>query len=314
MGLNTIRILLFLSFFSTFEVVSQTGGLRIQIYDSDLWGTPCLQLTVHNQSDTIYAQTLSYEDEILLDSVAIGNYTITYRNCHTDSEHFFQSITKDVEIKTSQLAKVYFTVSQTIRYSDLEPFSGNEIVTERMESQLEFSYFDYRWNPDGNNPKFNFGLGIAGYYWNSFSKHFGVLAGSGIRYMYAPLREDSLANSIYQEDIHSNYYSYLSAQFDGKIRFSSLNQQSATIKAHAFMIDLGVMYNLPLYFKKVTRFNLHDKMVQSFIHQYTDARIYLNAGFTNIQLFVSYRPFDFIRGDLQEMPRLNTGIRFKFNY
>ena len=311
---NKLIFLFFLSLFITSKVFSQSDNLRIIIHHQIHEETPCFVLTIYNKSDTVYARTITDEYEVSIDSLASGKYSINLKNCGSESDDLIQSITQNVEIKPFQIVELVFDFYRYINYIEVDTISSNEIIKSRAESQFTLSYFDYRWKPDGIDPKFNLGVGWAGYHWSSFSKHFGFLVGGGASYMFAPLRIEPNSASIYQEEVKSNYYSYLSGQFDMKFRFSSLNQQSKYIKGHSVFFDIGVLYNLPLYFKKVTRFNIRDKMINSFIHQYTDARAYVNIGFTNVQFFVSYRPFDFIRGDYQELPRYNAGIKININY
>lgn len=299
---------------SAFNSFGQSNILRIEIYHDFYYETPCLQLTIVNNRDTVYSQIISDEYEVLIDSLEIGRYSVNLTNCGPESDEFIQSVTKIVEIKPFQVARIDFDLSQNVWYTDVDAVTLNEIIRSRSELQFNVSYFDFRWNPDGNNPKFNLGIGYSGYHWNSFSKHFGFLVGGGIGYSFAPLRIDSSSTTIYQEDVKSNYYSYINAHFDMKFRFSTSNQQSVNISGHSIFIDVGLQYNLPLYFKRVTRFNVHDKVVNSFIHQYLDFRAYVNVGVTNVQIFASYRPFDFIRGSYPELPRYDAGIKFNMNY
>lgn len=294
--------------------VNSEANLKIYIDHNIYTDTPCFQLTISGIGDTIYRQTLVDQEEITLDSLGIGFYSVTLTNCGTVSDEVTQSITKNVEIKAHQLAELDFNFTEFVTYIELDTISLSEIVKSRVETQLELSYFDYRWNPEGNNPKFTVGAAWSGYYWNCFSKHFGYLIGGGMGYSFASLNIDSTVNSLYQKDVKFNYYSYLSGQFDVKFRISSHNQRKRITNGQPVLLDIGLLYNFPFYFKKVTRFNVQDKLVSGFIHQYTDARVYVNIGFTYVQLFFSYRPFDFILGDFQELPRYNAGLKFTVNF
>ena len=307
-----IVILFFLSLFMTFKVCSQSDNLKISIYH-DIEENPCFQLTVYYMGTNVHSQTISDETEISICIKTKGRYSVTLTNCGLESDEVVESMTRIVEIKPFQMTRIGFDLTQYVRYNEIDSITSKEIIKSREEAQLALSYFDYRWNPEGNNPKYTLGIGVSGYHWNSFSKHFGFLIGGGMGFMYAPLRADSSA--IYQgKEMKSNYYNYFNAQFDIKFRFSTLNQQSLVIKDHAVFIDIGALYNFPLYFKKTTRFGSNNKLVNSFIHQYSDVRVYVNIGFKNVQFFASYRPFDFIRGDFQELPRYNTGIKFNISY
>ena len=98
-----------------------------------------------------------------------------------------------------------------------------------------------------------------------------------------------------------------------KFRFSTLNQQAKDISTKNIFFDIGAIYNFPIYFKQIIRFDNNTKLVNSFIHQYTDVRLYSNIGYKSGQLFMEYRPLNFIIGSLPEMPKYNIGLKFLIN-
>lgn len=315
MPTKKITFFLFFSLITAFQSIGQTGRLRIDVYNYALFDETCYQLTVITENDTVHSQTItSEEDETIIDSLPDGNYLVNVNYCDEPSDNVVQSITRTVEIKNAQIATLNFDFSQNVRYTDIDTTTSLEIITSRMELQLGLSYFDFRWNPDGNDPKFTAGIDYTIYSWITFSKHFGFLIGAGGEYQFAPLQLNSDENALYPDEIKSQYYNYFNAKYDMKFRFSTLNQQRADIPAHSVFIDVGAVYNLPLYFKRTTRFSIQDKMVNSFIHRYSDLRFYVNVGFTNVQLFASYRPFDMVRGDLPELPKYNAGVKLNFNF
>jgi len=293
---------------------AQSDNLIINIEQNVNVDSPCYRVTVYDQNDTIYSKTISDEYELTVSNLAIGTYSVNLTNCGTPTDEATESVTKIIEIKECQITYVTFDLYEYVDYTKLDSMCEAEPIKSHTELQFNASYFDYRWNPDGNNPKYTVGFGYSGYHWASFSKHFGTLIGGGIGYMYAPLRIDSLSTITYNKPIKTNYYSYLNGQIDVKFRFTTANQQLKTIKPNSIFVDLGVLYNLPLYFKKITRFDYQEKMVNSFIHQYSDASIYVNIGSANAQVYVAYRPFDFIKGNLQELPKFNLGIKIITNY
>jgi hypothetical protein len=293
---------------------AQSDNLIINIEQNVNVDSPCYRVTVYDQNDTIYSKTISDEYELTVSNLAIGTYSVNLTNCGTPTDEATESVTKIIEIKECQITYVTFDLYEYVDYTKLDSMCEAEPIKSHTELQFNASYFDYRWNPDGNNPKYTLGFGYSGYHWASFSKHFGTLIGGGIGYMYAPLRIDSLSTTTYNKPIKTNYYSYLNGQFDVKFRFTTTNQQLKTIKPNSIFVDLGVLYNLPLYFKKITRFDYQEKMVNSFIHQYSDASIYVNIGSANMQVYFAYRPFDFIKGNLTELPKFNLGIKIITNY
>lgn len=306
---------LFISLLASTSIsFSQTENLFIYINQNVNIESQCYTVFVFNENDTIYQDTIYDEYELNVNDISFGTYSVKLQNCGTISDKTTESITKIIEIKECQLTQVTFDLEEYVDYSLLDTMCDTEPIKSHTELQFNASYFDYRWNPDGNNPKYTTGIGYSAYHWSSFSKHFGALIGGGVGYLYAPLRVDSLSTNTYNKPIKTNYYSYLNGQFDVKFRFTTTNQQVETIKPSSIFVDLGVLYNLPLYFKKITRFDYQEKMVTSFIHQYADASMYVNIGSANAQVYVSYRPFDFIKGNLQELPKFNLGIKIITNY
>lgn len=314
MDFHKIAVLAFLLFILPFKSFSQTGKLRISIYHDSYYETPCFYLTVTKESDTIHSETILCEDEIVIDSLFAGEYKVKVQNCREKSDEVVQSMTQIVEVKQSQMAESTFEMFQYISYYDIDPITSEEIVLSRTEIQVAVFYFDYKWSPDGNNPKFNYGANFSQYYWDSSNKHVGFLAGGGFGFNIAPLRSDSSFSAQFQEEIKHQYYNYWYGQFDVKIRFTSFNQQNATAKPLGLVLDIGALYNLPIFFKRVSRFDLSDKVQNSFIHQYSDVRLYANFGIRNFKIYGSYRPFDFVKGDLPELPQYNAGVKFSFDF
>jgi len=296
------------------DAFAQTGKLHVYINDGYI-ESDCLELTLKREQDTFYLQTITNSDifeesEIEIDSLDPGMYLLSLVNCGSVSDEQFHSATTYVEIKSGKIAHRNFYMDLTVRYTDVDQETDQEIIEARTEFQMEYSYFDFRWNPEGNDPKFNFGMAGSGYSWICFSKHVGFLIGGGFGWNFAQLQIDEQSEAIYPDEIKSNYYNYFYLDYDIKFRFSLFNQQSPDLSGTNVFLDLGAQYNFPLYFKRVTRFNIQDKLVNGFIHRYSDLRLYANFGITNFQVFASYRPFDFINKDLPQFPKYNVGVKF----
>lgn len=312
------HILPILLFFLSSSLYAQQGGIIVDIEAYTYGLDNCYHLTLFQGSDTVYFERITNEEKlygegIIVDSLEVGNYLVSLESCGEPNDELFQSAAASVTVRENQYVTVYFSMNHYPVYSDIDEETREEIVKERMEFQSEYSYFDFRWNPDGNNPKFNFGIAGAGYTWISFSKHVGFLLGGGFGWNLAQLQIDEQIDAAYPGDVKSNYYNYFYGKYDMKLRFSLLNQQKSDLDAHNIFLDVGAAYQLPLYFKRVTRFNVNDKLVNSFIHRFNDVRLYANFGVTNFQVFASYRPFDFIKGDLPQFPRYDLGVRFNFH-
>ena len=299
--------------------LSQEGIISVEVYGLTYSEADCFEIAVIKEDDTFYYEILLNEDQldgeqILIDSLSTGMYYINLISCGEPTDELYQSATSYVEVLDNEIVHVSFYMDQNITYTKIDPITLDEIIEFRREVQGEYSYFDFRWNPDGNDPKFNIGIASSGYAWFSFSKHFGFLVGGGLGWNFAQLQVDQQNSANYPDEVKSNYYNYFYASYDMKFRLSTLNQQSADLKRHNIFLDLGAVYHLPLYFKRVTRFNLKDKLVNSFIHRYSDVRLYANFGITNFQVFASYRPFDFINANLPQFPKYNVGVKFNLPY
>lgn len=310
----TLLIALLFSYYSW----SQYGGILVNIDAYSYGEASCYHLTVSQGKDTVYFKKITDADEfdfneIQIDSLEVGSYFVSLENCGIPKTDLIESTKMMVEVEENKFTHVFFDMNHYPTYSQIDEETRDEIVESRMEYEFEYSYFDFRWNPDGNNPKFNLGFGGSFYTWQSFSKHVGFLVGGGYGWNLAQLQIDEDTEAIYPGEVKSNYYNYIYGKFDMKLRFSTLNQQKSELDGHNVFLDLGAQYNLPVYFKRVTRFDVHDKLVNSFIHRFSDVRFYANLGFTNFQLFASYRPFDFINKELPQFPRYDVGVKFNIH-
>lgn len=73
-------------------------------------------------------------------------------------------------------------------------------------------------------------------------------------------------------------------------------------------LDLGVSYKLPMYFRKnvaVEGFRYSEK----WLHRFNEMVAYMRLGLTNnVALNVSYRPFNSLKNDLPDLPKLQFGL------
>lgn len=317
---RTLISILFLafSFLAHYSFSQEEGLIRVRIEGAVYSEGDCFQVSITQGTDTIHVQTITDEyflegEGFLIDSLPTGHYFVNVLNCGDPTDELFYSATSVAEVKEYEIVEVDFYMYQYNTYTNVNVETREEIVEVRGEFQAEYSYFDFRWNPDGNDPKWNLGIASSGYAWLSFSEHVGFLVGGGLGWNFAQLQIDQQTSADYPDEVKSNYYNYFYASYDMKLRLSTLNQQSADLKGHNIFLDIGAAYNLPLYFKRVTRFNIQDKLVNSFIHRFSDLRLYANFGVTNFQVFASYRPFNFINEDLPQFPRYNLGIKFNIH-
>lgn len=79
------------------------------------------------------------------------------------------------------------------------------------------------------------------------------------------------------------------------------------------MVDIGVQYRLPIYFRKNIAWS-EGIITEKWLHKFNELVVYTRIGISNgAALNVSYRPFNSIKNNLPELPKLQFGISFLFD-
>ena len=290
--------------------IAQTSKLTVEFTAPETEDAPsCYDVFIYSKQDTLFASQKNDFEAIHLEALAKGTYFIEVEACENDVNEFQYRYFQAVWIQDQALTTL--TVPLGFEQNDLDE-SGEAIEQkDRMESQFAIGYFDEKWSPEKNTTKYAFSLEQSIYYWNAFSKHVGFLIGGGYHYAYAPIRIQQ--DSIYPDPIKFKHYHYFSGNLDLKLRFSSKNQQLVDLSASQLFFDIGLKYQLPIYFREITRFDAKTKLVKGYLHQFTDVRAYVNVGTSHVQVFAEYRPLSFVLGSYTELPKFNAGIKFLFH-
>jgi len=103
---------------------------------------------------------------------------------------------------------------------------------------------------------------------------------------------------------------YLDGHLEMKFRISSGNQQASTNISSKLTLDIGALYNAPIIFKHIVRYDNNKKIINNGLHQFTDFRAFVNFGYSEVLVYCEYRLFDFIIGNYPELPKYSRGLKF----
>lgn len=284
---------------------AQTSTLKIEI---NLWGNPeskDFNLYLLRGTDTVYSKTaIPEDDEIGLDSLQGGDYTaFLYEenvNGYVMKKHFTIEEGKHVSLVIAYRADDYTSDAE----DDSDP-------VQKTEFQLGLGYFHSPWEDRNAMLRGNFYANYTVSAWLAFSKHVGLLMGSGFGASQHYFHKDAgLFENIPFQKVFERYAS-LTMNYELKMRFSTGDQKSKEMNSQKFFVDLGANYNLPIVFNHTAMYRGSKKLVERDIHNFTDFRAFVNIGFAPVTVFLEYRLSNFIKKDMYpQVSRFNAGVKF----
>lgn len=300
--------LLFFFLLLIFTGFSQNSKLEIILNIKDY--TADLDISVRKGNSTIYFEKhSSYNsfESIIIDSLIAEEYIIeAFDNNSTSGVPYF---TKTVTLEAYSTTKINLDISFYEEIFDLDTTTREEISNEKMEMQINGSYMRNGWLNPTSIFQTSYSFGFTQFVWHPINKHIGLLAGSGLSISQYYFNKDTSNYPTIPYKKYYENYTYLALNMDLKFRLSTGNQQKTDYYTSKFLIDIGALYNLPVVFKNIARYEGGNKMTTSFIHQFTDARAYINIGYVPVLFFVEYRLFNFIMGNYTEIEKIRVGIK-----
>ena len=272
------------------------------LHDTD----SCYTVIVNRSIDTVYYEGFQQSKLVELDSLQSDIYKITIFNNKAQSEPI---ITKYISLlpNVSKTINIDLSIEETIEKFDT--VSRYTIRKQKNEGQLSIGYFNNDWVNKISPIKNNFSLGLTVYYWSAFSKHFGILGGYGLGISQHYFVKDTMFANSPQFQKKFERYTNFKLNCEIKFRISSGNQQLDGTLTSKVIIDIGAGYYLPIAFRKVINYSENTKVINKYIHQFTDFRAFINFGFVPITFFCEYRLSDFLIGNYPELPKYDVGIR-----
>jgi hypothetical protein len=266
-------------------------------YDNDY------RVIVQRTTDTIVDARMDYDYDEMIDSLQPGNYNLSV---YSEFEGQHREFTRDFVLQADSITKLNISF-----YDDETVISVHDDLysCEHVDFVASLGYFNNKWLEDKPAVTSCISAGFSGGHWWAFSPHAGFVLGGGLGFTHGSIAKDTTFADLPGWNKRYEYYNYLDAHLDVKFRFSAGNQQLNEFNPAKWMIDLGASYYFPIAFKHITRFTGNQKLTGSFIHQYTDCRLFVNFGYAPALFFVEYRLFDFILGNYPELPTWNFGFR-----
>lgn len=274
---------------------SQTGALKI-----DFSVNPQVNVGyVIFHSDTVATKYVeNFDDTLERKRLMPGDYSLIVRD--TIHRTF---LTHEFKIVNDSTTVIHVSPYINVRYTILD--EADTIALVKYDVKTGFIYTDNSWFDEASPVKDHFSLFVMQGGVASFSKHAAITGGGYYALSHSYFAKDSSLLSL--TDRKYERYSYLMAGPYLAVRFTSHNIRKTASKG--FLLDLGINYNFPVYFRHVAGYTGNAKMVHGNIHKFTDFRAFAHFGYYPIQLVFEYRPFDFIMGNYPQLPKYFVGIQ-----
>lgn len=235
-----------------------------------------------------------------LDSLPAGNYTLRMT---ADSMHlasFYQ-----VKLDSGNVYSYNIHVSKTRERRSVRDSSSSS--PEKMEVSLNMLYGHNRGQE--NMPR-NFNELYSGefaYNWYTALSRFYTIGGKmGLQYAKAPFYNDT--SRYLGERTLEKFYSSLIITMGYMNRFTFYNNKLP--HREGLKLDVGINYNLPLFFKEVLRVNDDTRLVTRYIHRFNDVSAMVRLAYKYVGVQADYHPFAYLRSAYIEAPKLRVGVVF----
>lgn len=287
---------------------SQSGALKVEILELGLGDSSryLLLMVRAEKSDTVLREVISHSYSRRIPDLQTGQYELQLFSLAKQSE---RRLFKTLDIKKDSLLQVTLAVSVVENYVEVYQEIDSTRILSKYEPEMHFAYTSNTWMNSDPAVPYAFSIAMGGYHWQPWSKHVGGMIGGGWGFSHAQIASDT-SFSMFNKIRKINEYShYVYGQLDVRLRLTADNQKTMINGSQKLMADVGICYNLPLYYRQITRYPGDNKLVKNRLHQFTDARAYVNIGFSQVLFFVEYRLSDFVMGANPEIPRYMAGIR-----
>lgn len=300
-----LSVVVFLLFLSSFVAGQNKGFVDINVTGSGDYtykGKTIIYKLLKN--DTIFRTIgnleMDYRWEI--DSLPIGVYTLkiiadsldfaTFNNIKVDSikvnvydfildNHSYAAYNRSINDTTKAIQKVEVS---------LNTLYGNNTWHETVHKNYNELY--------SGEFAFNFYTPVAKYY----------SIGCKIGGQYAKTGFYNDTSRYLGNRTLGKYYSSLIISGGMINRFTFYNNK--LLHKDGLKLDLGIIYNFPLFFKDIVRADDNTKIITRYIHRYNDFSAILRLSYKYIGIQAEYRIFNFLKSRYTETPAVRAGIVF----
>ncbi len=309
--MSRILTTLLLLFSST--VFGQLAQLKVEMYDP--YDDSCYQWTVFNAADTVVKKETfvfvdSYTYTFKKKNLVPGTYTISVYNCNSPGTIIFS---RTIKLFPNQQTRLSFDVA-SLSEDHYEIDTIGQRVPQKApedaeELQFNLSYLKSNWINTPSVIQSSYAFGFSMFSIPARGRHVGFLLGGGLGFSQHFFSKDTSFMSVSSLKKRSENYTYFNGHIEAKLRLSQQNQKLDEIITKKLVMDVGVLYNLPVLFKHYTYYEDNKKITNSRLHQYTDARAFVNIGWRYVAIYGEYRLFNFIIGKYPELPVYTIGLK-----
>jgi len=278
-----------------------TGSLTCNIKFNQFSGCGTSNLVMTSKKDTL--RFLRVQGTDTLTGIPAGTYRALFYDC--DSTHQYSQKIEIIENQTRQFNFLNNANMNTYNYNynsyNYDYYNDSNYVNNTsawLNHGLQFGRgLDYEKKSIKVESNYSFQYSVGMDY---------LILGTplilgfdiGLRYEQSNFEKTDFVDTTvsYEKYRFSNYS--LSASF----------LTSVYAKGKKF-IDIGVMYNMPLY-SRIIAVNGNQKISTKDIHNYKDFRFVAHVGYYWGFLFGEFRPDIIIKSPYEDAPKLTLGIRF----
>lgn len=303
---NIKKLILILCLAFSSAINSQNARLRLTInnYSSD--DSTCVRLLITKVTDTITDKIIYTSHYYKFDSLSPGPYKIRLFSCSYYGE---PELIRNFSLLPNQETNLNIEYSATEETYYFKPKNIKEEYNDRTEGQINLSFLNPHWIDKSSSLSYGATLSLVGYKWFSFSKHFGLLTGLGAGFSNYKISSDTTFMNLTSANKKWEYYNYLHIDADFKFRITMGSQQKHAHVKPRTVLDFGVVYYVPVVFRHVAGYDNNKKIINKYLHQYTDLRTHIDFGISPVILYAEYRMLDFIIKPYPEIPKYTVGIK-----
>ena len=305
-----IKKIVFTSLFTTISLLalSQNKG-RFTLYISSLGNyTSCSAGVISCQlskTDTTFSVSKNGElnEEWQIDSVPEGLYTLKIITTTNDFATFHQNI------NISKNKNNYYTFDLSVERKKMQhettDNAGNTLDKSELTISSLFGNNEWDTNPvKTRNEMLSGNISMATYH--AIAKVYSIGVNFGTQYARTNFYNDT--SVLLGKKIQYKQYASASLNIGFINRFTFYNGKKNG--ANGLKLDIGINYNLPLFFKQLIKVDDDTKITTRHIHTYTDFNAMVRLGFKYIGLQADYSLTNFLRQNYIETPQLKVGIVF----
>ncbi|MCD6066638.1 MAG: hypothetical protein K0S33_1464 [Bacteroidetes bacterium] len=289
----------FLLLLFSFKVKAQEQGKLFLSFDIEYTRYSIVTGYLYqNDSLVRYIPFNKYENDWEIDSLPVGMYKVVLKK---DDQNYLEYD----QLKVQANCTVNYDISVD-KYSYCDKRDSIDLL---VDGNVLFMYGSQDISPQPEKIKNE--VYKAGFLMNFFPKPNKYCSqafswGGTVGYTHFPGDTSSFAGN----KIISKRYTTANVCVGFTNRFSFFDFTQYDYDFSGLMIDIGVLYNLPLTFRQVQRLDNNTRVQDRFIHNYTDFHGFVRITYKYVGLQAEYTPLNYLISGYAPNPVLRVGINF----